>query len=1656
MLKEYGQTGKTQPRRRRKPEEPSKAETPGRSRDRRGRDTKRRKEKKERKEDRVPKDPAGTEALRKKLQELREREKGGTGKKTEKSKKAGREEPEEREEAESVDSSASRSSFCSGNTEAGYRDSLGSRPGNVGLDRWRRTGEKQTSSFDNQLEEESQKDKRRCRGSVAGVGRAKEQGSGTRKTEEERKEARKQEEKGKGVGERLQKEEEEGTEKEEEEKEEEKRRRRRIVESAIRERRKRLGIDQLAEFIEFEPVGPTSEEVEAGPWRSTETAPEACEATYGSGCSGGHHRGFRDLGGSSHDELLQSAPEALLLVSQSGHERTFLAGDSHRRAEAGSPRCAGRFPCEPIHSDSDGHGGRQLEECPVSGDAPSGEQHSGPDAFVTPSSETCQGGRSEFESRRGTEKRRLEVSRPTKQLAARRQGQRKRRKEQGRRQTEGQRKRKKFMGLRMSRRRLELLGQPHLRTGVVEKQKGCEGDRQEERGSKEGLEMRGEYKRGEEAPPLGRSWADLSWVAEASCNLGRIGVIMAWLIIQGGPLVKAVSERNIPALVAVLGGVAGDGAVQRPLKKEVFPFPLGDLGLLVKTLRASSQEKVLDEVFVQSWAETAWLYVSLRVFNSLHGVRAIPEGSWKKTQRMAVVSLQGTIKRALAGHREDVLRTADVVQKELSSRFLGYNGEEVPKMEVLSLEQVEPALPPSTHGGSIRAVDWVDGRTKSFLLNPETCLLRDEEIDRSVKLQAKVHVIEEDKRRLALLLCERGVCGWTKKQEVLRARGQMVLNGLFGVSKGIFLDNQKPILRLIMNLIPVNSVTCQLRGLVSELPNVTQYLGICLNEEETLDLGQSDMTSAFYLFALPSEWQRMLCFNLCFSGDQIGLEEGETYFLSCRVLPMGWASAVGVMQELATNLLVRSQLEVEKQITRVKSLPRWLTDAMGSAQFEEKGWWHIYLDNFFTGQKVTRSSVGYDTQRLHAEAEKAWAEYGVLSSKKKKVEGASQELGAALSGSEQTLGPSAERLVRLIQTTLVVLSSTFLNRKWVQVVAGRWVHVLQFRRCGMTCLHETWRFISGKGGKRCEIKTRQELFGLILGSACLHTYLGAKVSEVTTASDASTRGGAVGMADTLSEEGKDVCGALRSSLGPTEVPVLVVSLFNGIGGAFRAYDLLGFQAKGLISYDIHGPANRVVSRRWPQAKIGRDVKDITEAEVRKWLYEFPHVKEVHIWGGFPCVDLSAVKYRRKNLRGDQSSLLFELIRVIQLVRRIFGFSIKVVFFVENVSSMDKSACREITGLLGVKPYRVQSSDAVPVSRPRFCWTNTIIRDLEGVIVTEKEDYWQIDMVAEYPRDDQWLQEGYTWFREPGTVLPCCMKAIRRSSPPPRPAGIDRANQGDIARWRAEDMKFPPYQFKLEYLVWKDDRWRLTNASERELLAGYGYGHTELCKSASDIKRDEKAYEDERCSLVGDSFNLYSFVVFAWGALKQHVGDISYSHLVERMGLAPGFSCHISCTAPLARKLNYGHGVGLPMTSSDLTKCFLARANHTGSDVRVTTGMIMNPKAFPRQSVSAQWYSWKGVFSCRWSSKEQINALEMRAILLALKWRVTHLREVDVRFSHLTDSYVSMSIISKGRSSSNTLRFILRKISAWMLAFNLLPLLLHVESTENPTDAASRQ
>ena len=1152
--------------------------------------------------------------------------------------------------------------------------------------------------------------------------------------------------------------------------------------------------------------------------------------------------------------------------------------------------------------------------------------------------------------------------------------------------------------------------------------------------------------------------ADFWATAHRCTDLRKLGCALAWWLAKGHDISLATLNSRI--FFTMYSTDVWTRAMSRHM---ALPIREGELWKVRSILKQTFFNSIFDDGFVQEWSHQAWIFTCCYAVNNLYGcARPLVEGGWNKAERRVVKAIGEGVTRLLC-HGTVKTELDPGLEKELRSKRVNYQGEEVGTCHKLTFEQVLPSLPPADHGGAIDICQFVSIQTRSMLLNPGRCVLEDDG-QQLPKLQGRVHAEEGHMERIADELVSRNVCGWIPLSSVFRFRGTPILNGLFGVAKSSQLEDLRPVLRLIMNLVPSNSIMRAFVGSVKNLPSITQWMTTVLEDQEELKIWQSDMCNAFYLFRLPPVWMPFLAFNILRNGSDVGLPDCDKVALACRVLPMGWISSVAIMQEISEHLLKVRALDETSQIVRNKAVPLWMVGIARESFEKSRSWWHVYLDNFAAAEAVRDSPHclrGGDL--LHQLAEDCWTDSGVLSSDKKRQRGVdvAQELGAFIDGPSQTIGSSPERLTRLAHATFWVLNQPFLSKKILQVILGRWVHVTQFRRPAMSFMNDSWRFISGKSmNQKLLMSVRRELYSLLCVIPLLHTFLGSTVSKVITASDASSKGGAVGIAHELSHIGMDYCNSvIGNQLYDGTIPVLVISLFNGIGGAFRVYDILGLRPRGLISFEIHKPANRITSRRWPHAEIFLDVRQFTRGLLRDFLAKYLGVLEIHLWAGFPCTDLSSVKWGRRGLDGPASGLIHEVLRIRKLIKEEIGAHIIFKEVIENVASMDRNQCERINNLLGLRPYFLECSDSVPMHRPRLCWTSESLDHVAPDIYIEHEEHWRrVYAYCEYPELYQWLQAGIIWEGgEQGHVLPTCMKAIPRSRPPPRPAGIQKCSQSTLLRYEADKFRYPPYQYGEKFVFFTSwGTWRLVSCEEKELLVGYGWDHTSLCFSASDIKSSPTEYWDQRNSLLGDSFSIFSFVIPGMALCRNFLNRPTYQQLCGRMGLAPGFSCSYRLSAPIARFLQYGfQGHDIPRTVQELNRVLLTRVNHTGSDIRISTGEILNPKAHPRQGVQADWWEWKPSFKLKWNKKEHINALELRSIFLAIRYHVTHLGATQFRIFHLTDSYICMSILGKGRSGSRTLQRILRQINAYLLSHGIHLILGHVESTMNPTDGESR-
>ena len=1030
-------------------------------------------------------------------------------------------------------------------------------------------------------------------------------------------------------------------------------------------------------------------------------------------------------------------------------------------------------------------------------------------------------------------------------------------------------------------------------------------------------------------------------------NIQTTGAILAWMVATASLRSDVRSHQYILPEFK-------DEETKRT--RFALPLRLGELEELLDCLRLQRIEDVSAPSFVSVHAMSCWTLLAVFGVNSMHSsCWPLPKGEWTAADRRAIVSIERRVASMMENGRGiSVLQTWKEVEKEIKAKKVNYTGEEMLHCHPLTLEQVLPGLPPLGHGGCVRAIDWVGPLTKQFLLNPKLAVVKDvgQELP---KLQGKIHVVPDQLEPIVTELVSRNVCGWIPLSEVLYFRGQPVLNGLFGVEKPARTSTDKCVLRLIMNLVASNSVLDQLTGGTRSLPYIGQWLSLVLEDNQQVRIWQSDMSAAFYLFEMPRCWWGNLSFNILRRGNQIGFNNSSIYALSCRVIPMGFNSSVALMQEISENLLLSQNLPKELRVSRGSPVPMWMTSLLEKGAKEKRAWYHIYLDNFCAGERIFPPDHGEQGSILHEKAEVAWRDAGVVSSEKKRksAELTASELGSFISGTSKTIGVGIDRMLKLVHATLWLHSQKLLGRKLLQILAGRWIHVLQFRRPGMTVFDHLWKFMGGKKNKADLAEVRRELFKAMCILPLLHSDLSAGIANFCTASDASNTGGAIAISRELTPQGKSFVAASSRALEECpSVPILVVSLFNGIGGSLRCYDVLGLRPEGIIICDICKEANRISLRRWPNAELIEDIKKIDATEVSRWARSYTQVSEVHVWGGFPCSDLSSAKAFRKNLEGEKSGLFHEIPRVLKLVRKAFGSAVKIKELFENVASMDKEALEEISKILGRFPYFIDPSALTPMRRPRLCWTT---EDLEGlfpdVAIFQQAAWKAIEFQKDWPETDAWVTPGWYWGgEEQGTPLPTAMRTVPKTEPPWYPAGIERCDHDCLQRWAADDFRVPPYQYKEEFLMWslQGGRWRRPNASEKELLLGYGWQHTSLAYSASQQKQSAIKYEDCRQALLGDAFSIYAFALPCAGLCRRYLKFNSYKEICQRMGVAPGFTLAYSLKAPLCRELCFGSLECDEVQPHNLNRLLLSRVNHTGSDVRITTGLCLNPRAYPRQ------------------------------------------------------------------------------------------------------------
>lgn len=986
-------------------------------------------------------------------------------------------------------------------------------------------------------------------------------------------------------------------------------------------------------------------------------------------------------------------------------------------------------------------------------------------------------------------------------------------------------------------------------------------------------------------------------------------------------------------------------------------------------------------------------------------------------------------------------------------RSVDYQGEEVKVARTFCWKNVAPALPAEIGRVPLECVCTLGAQyyVKHF--------------DQYIKPRSewppiskpKVMVKDDDWGEVCKGLVDAGVCCLLPRDEVFEGPDGPLVNGLFGVAKDEMCDGVE-VYRLIMNLIPLNSICYGIDGDVGTLPSWSMMTPLMLQPTESLVISSEDVRCFFYVMKVPDCWQKYLSFNKlvpdCALPDDL---RGQEVYLASRVLPMGFVNSVSLAQHVHRNLaLAEDDMRVNRAEAELrKDKPFTVANPC----------WRVYLDNFDVFEKVDSEYLGGMVGSLAPSILSLRSQYEVWDVPRNMKKAVSRQTraevqGAVVDGSEGVAYPRECKLLRYVGAALLLCQQRKVSQRQVQVVCGGLVYLSMFRRPLLGSLNLVWTFVESFNQalshyqvmpQDCKLEVLR--FLALLPLARMDFRL--KMDPQITCSDASTSGGGLCASVGLTPSGVMASGGhLRGECPENqhEHRVLTIGLFDGVAALRVAMDLIEVDVIGHIAVEMDDSATRVTEANFPGTIRVHKVEEVTGIMVREWSCKFSQASLVLIGGGPPCQGVSGLNAERKGaLRDARSGLFPHVTRISGLVKEAFPWA-QVQTLMESVSSMDSEDRQVMSDDFGSLPWRINAGTLLWCNRPRLYWLTWEVSPGKGAEIVSSEDPQTLKLVAQQPLE-QVTKEGWTKV-DSTSPFPTFTTSRPRASPGYKPAGVQQCTLEDLQRWENDSYRFPPYQYCSKHCLQnRQGLLRVPTIEEREYMMGFPVGYTMHCLPKSQRKSSE--YGDRRLTLIGNS---WAVPVVAWllVQLLHPLGlcrEFSPQDIVNKLNPADSNFLQTRLIRSPLRPLR-GKVVGdQHLLASKL--CNLVSIK--GEDIMVL-GKTSEQVKFHRLRASLPSRLWKWKIIAGWSWKgnpEHINSLEMRAILTTLQWKIGHQGLVRKRFLHMTDSLVCLHSLTRGRSSSRKLRRTLCRINALLLVSSSQAFWSYVHTHDNPADRPSR-
>ena len=991
----------------------------------------------------------------------------------------------------------------------------------------------------------------------------------------------------------------------------------------------------------------------------------------------------------------------------------------------------------------------------------------------------------------------------------------------------------------------------------------------------------------------------------------------------------------------------------------------------------------------------------------------------------------------------------------IKSKGVDYAGGEVLHALPLKVGELLPGLPADGVAGSLQASDVAVGDVAQWVTNPELALLPRDSWPNPLP-QASMICSTKDWHELVPLLVKKRILEPISKSEIFTVNGTPLLNGAFAVPmKGTPGEGQVRVTRLIMNMIPSNSLQRLMQGDLATLSGSAGWVGAHLSPNQVLLWSGEDQRGAYYAWSLPHAWRKFMVFKWPVPGELVGKPGVSEVYLAAAVIPMGWLNAVGLFQHLHRRLGLAPPPSgaghcEDQEWRRDRPVP-------SSAVSEDGGWVQFYLDDFdcpeFVDRKVWKRLQETMSANHHRQLE-AYRHVGVeISEDKSHVrEPRVIRMGAEVDGVAGFIGPPSEKLLETGWLCVWLLSRACVGIKPLLMALGRLVRCFEFRRPLLSILDQCWPREQYRFRRTINQNTARELVRALCALPLAVGSLRTPFSGLVTCSDASTEGGGLCASAGLTSEGMNMLNRLESGevhcfqpagalpLKGVQGPrVVVVSIFDDIGALTVALTRLPCQVVCYVSSEVDREQKKVIRRRWPGVIELGNISTVDEKQVELLQRSTGgHVDLVLAGVRCPCQEYGA------GAQSPGAQLFTESLRAINLLKSCF--MVPVHYLVENIASLTPEERDNFSHTLGMKPFLIDARWFTWCRRPRLFWCSwsPVAQSSESMTVHEGYTSWDFPMCRD--NRESWVEPGCVWKGDDDGWLPDLTQPKSRVKAPNIPLGIAEASTGAVQRWQADSFRVPVLNYEESAMVVDaTGALRLPSLSERELLMGFD---KDYIGGTLPHKMNNTSKFELGSRMIGKAQCVHVLVMLCHSLLSLYGLTTSRDHaaLVRQVSWAPP----AWLLFPRFVKGSWG-----TKESEELVKHFCRQAEKGGTDVRLDVGVPFRARAWPRAGINSSWFNWSVVHGYVWKHDAHINVLELQAVINGLKWRLRRAGNGRCRILHLIDNQVVCAIVAKGRSSSARLKKGLKKLNSLVLASGVVLAVGYVSTDANPSDIPSR-